>query len=522
MRPSVAYTFLICLWTSSRAVHSFSARSLTHITHQRLAHQEAWGGLSDALQSAGEAISSAAHDVVGSVTDSAAKALLGDRAVDKFELPPPSIRQINIQVVTCVGALLAVLGMGYAADVLFPAKKVLTRPSYTCMAMLLSSYAILIPGLVSNLFEFLLGVQMLGINVLLTEVDGEPGPIAESTFGLVHLLCQTGGYVGAVLVVIYAMVIPSVKLVALIVAEIWRDSEDPRQVQKSKRFIQVVQFISKWACPDMFAYILLLYLFRHLDGSGGIVVAPARLGIGFACFSIFCVFSTFSTLMIQVPETSDAVSEEIARPIVARWFGTENIQLVTAVLTILFLILFGMGLAMPVMILYLDSNLLLQPRGPLDPSMKPIIDTLHIEDLVNSEVTIFSATSALAGYIASGELNDIFAVVMLTVFVMALPIANMFCLLGGAWHLRSKEPDTAAAWQFLRHSKWLKHISMLDVFIMGIIVVTAAGSAYSQQGVLFGVMIGLWILLLAEATHYFTHYQVHDVYHFLEKSAAKQ
>ena len=71
--------------------------------------------------------------------------------------------------------------------------------------------------------------------------------------------------------------------------------QDPRQVQKSKRFIQaqhwnpngmsadlskrlqcsmqillfycivferlsvqVVQFISKWACPDMFAYILLL------------------------------------------------------------------------------------------------------------------------------------------------------------------------------------------------------------------------------------------------------------------------
>ena len=55
--------------------------------------------------------------------------------MDKFELPPPSIRQINIQadrtgsfaratiaallveVVTCVGVLLAVLGMGYAADV---------------------------------------------------------------------------------------------------------------------------------------------------------------------------------------------------------------------------------------------------------------------------------------------------------------------------------------------------------------------------------------------------------------------
>ncbi|CAE7505224.1 unnamed protein product [Symbiodinium natans] len=522
MRPSVMYFFLVCLWTSTTAAHGFSARSLTSITHQRLVQQDAWGGLSDALQSAGEAISSAAENVVGSVTDTAAKAMLGDRAVDSFELPPPTIRQINKEVVLCVVALLAVLGAGYAADLYLPARKVLTRPSYSCMAMLLGSYAILIPGLVSNLFEFLLGVQMLGINVLLTEVDGEPSPIAESTFGLVHLLCQTGGYVGAVLVVLYAMVIPSVKLIALVSAEIWRDSEDPRKVQRSKRFIQVVQFISKWACPDMFAYILLLYLFRHLDGQGGIVVAPARLGIGFACFSIFCVFSTFSTLMIRVPDTADDLSDDVARPMLARWFGIENIQMVTAALALMFLVLFGLGLAMPVMVLYLDSNLLIKPRGPLDPSMKPIVDTLHIEDLVNSEVTIFSATAALAKYIASGELNDIFAVVMLTVFVMALPIVNMFCLLAASWHLRSKQPDTAAAWQFLRHSTWLKHISMLDVFIMGIIVVTAAGSAYSQQGVLFGVMVGLWILLLAEVTHYFTHYQVHGVYRFLENNAEKQ
>ena len=41
------------------------------------------------------------------------------------------------------------------------------------------------------------------------------------------------------------------------------------------------------------------------------------------------------------------------------------------------------------------------------------------------------------------------AVVMLTVFVMALPIINMFCLLAGAWQMRSKEPDTEAAWQLL-------------------------------------------------------------------------
>ena len=50
--------------------------------------------------------------------------------------------------------------------------------------------------------------------------------------------------------------------------------------------------------------------------------------------------------------------------------------------------------------------------------------------------------------------------------------------------------------RFLRHSKWLKHISMLDVFIMGIIVVTAAGSAYSQQGRDCSVMLDYLPLLI--------------------------
>ena len=40
MRPSVMYFLLVCLWTCATAVHAFSARSLTSITHQRLVHQE--------------------------------------------------------------------------------------------------------------------------------------------------------------------------------------------------------------------------------------------------------------------------------------------------------------------------------------------------------------------------------------------------------------------------------------------------------------------------------------------------
>ena len=63
-------------------------------------------------------------------------------------------------------------------------------------------------------------------------------PIVESTVGLVHLLFKTGGVVGAFLLILYAMVVPTVKLGALILAELWREHEDPRKVRQSKHLIE--------------------------------------------------------------------------------------------------------------------------------------------------------------------------------------------------------------------------------------------------------------------------------------------
>eukprot|EP00913_Durusdinium_trenchii_P009296 g8735.t1 len=205
-------------------------------------------------------------------------------------------------------------------------------------------------------------------------------------------------------------------------AELWREDQDPRKVRMAKHMVEVVQIISKWACPDMFAYILLLYLFRHLDGAGGVVAAPAQLGIGFACFSLFCVFSTFSTLMVQAPAVSETI-EVASPPWVLRTFGSESLFSVAAIAFLGFMATFVIGLFTPAMAIFLDSGLFLKPNGPLDASMKPLLDSLHIEDLVNAEVTISGATRALMGYIAKGELNDIFAVLMLSVFVITLPVA---------------------------------------------------------------------------------------------------
>ena len=119
-----------------------------------------------------------------------------------------------------------------------------------------------------------------------------------------------------------------------------------------------MQLISKWACPDMFAYILLLYLFRHLNGAGGVVAAPAQLGIGFACFTIFCVFSTVSTLMVQAPEAAEEMAPQ--RPWVLRTFGTESLFAFVAFAFVAFTATFALGLFSPTMAMYLDSNLLVQ------------------------------------------------------------------------------------------------------------------------------------------------------------------
>merc|ERR1740139_861340 len=57
----------------------------------------------------------------------------------------------------------------------------------------------------------------------------------------------------------------------------------------------IVQAISKWACPDMFAYILLLYLIRGMNHPR-MLRSEMQLDLGFTCFSLFCVGSTIASL----------------------------------------------------------------------------------------------------------------------------------------------------------------------------------------------------------------------------------
>merc|ERR1719382_606455 len=113
-------------------------------------------------------------------------------------------------------------------------------------------------------------------------------------------MIHQGNIVGAALVAVYAMAIPALKLLLIVIGfllQIWGSATCMRW---ARRCIVTVRIISRWACPDMFAYILMMYLFRSLN-KPPTVHSQLDLDLGFVAFCVFCVGSTISSLGLVLP-----------------------------------------------------------------------------------------------------------------------------------------------------------------------------------------------------------------------------
>jgi len=305
-------------------------------------------------------------------------------------------------------------------------------------------------------------------------------------------------------------------------AEFWRHSKDPSKTRTASRLIHFVQIISKWACPDMFAYILLIYLFRHLDGKGdGMLHSPSRLGVGFACFTIFCVGSTFASLAVEPPDTDSEEDVDDSPPFALRVFGLEGLKPAVILLALIFAGLFAVGMFHPCMGLRLNEDIFVGDGNDriLPESARPMVESLHVEDMINADVSMVRALKALIGYTSSGELNDLFAVIMMLVFVSIFPVLDLITLLWATFKITAQVPQNQAADRAMATARWLKHGCMLDVAVMGVIVVTFAGAAYKKQGVILLALPGLWVLLAAEVVHYILYYIVLGAVKWQAKSA---
>merc|ERR1719401_2915973 len=116
-------------------------------------------------------------------------------------------------------------------------------------------------------------------------------------------LWTSGSQLGCLFVVGFAVVLPVAKLCLLVLGGVLRHSKRERRRALARNAILSVQRISKWASPDMFAYILLEYLIRGLNV--GMLNGAMDLDVGFSCFATFCVASTLSSLGVRMPEAPE-------------------------------------------------------------------------------------------------------------------------------------------------------------------------------------------------------------------------
>jgi len=368
------------------------------------------------------------------------------------------------------------------------------------LLLLTGSYALLIPGLVFDIFHY--GVWAM---------DGglELQTSAENMSGFAAELMAAGGWYGSIAVIVYAMVIPGVKLVLFAVAQVLRNGR-PEQIRHARRCIITLQVISKWASPDMFAYILMIYLIRGLNHPP-LLVSDGHLDFGFTCFSLFCIFSTVATLGIRVPPRPSS-GRQLAVHHEPPFFNTRIGLAIAAALFVLFGLNFVVGVITPCMALRLNMDLLYTPTGPIDINLKPFVDALNLPAIANSNVSLWSCMVELANWTLLGYANGFLAFVLYAVFVMGFTVLDMAVLLVIAvrCHLHVVDPKShQAPHKLLAFSNLLKKMSMLDVAVVGVTLVVACGQVYKSQGCNLSYLWGLLALFLAEVCHYAMYHSVH-------------
>lgn len=358
------------------------------------------------------------------------------------------------------------------------------------LGMLASSYAILIPGIFLPLFSLQIGA----LDSLSLQHS------TDSMISFTNLLIDTGSHIGGAFVIIFAMVIPALKLCLLLFGVASKMKALQRLGSYSRTAILFVQVISKWACPDMFAYILMQYLVRSLNHPpklNGIM----NLDIGFSCFSLFCLSSTVSSLGICIPPTSSEPKQNKAA------FYASKVGYVTGLVFLTFAVLLVIGVIVPSMSLRLDIDVLYE-NGTIPIEAKPFVDTLNLSELARADVSIWQCSAKLLENI-SDEFNSILAFILLAIFVLVLTVLDMVFLLAAGIQAQLDLQNKVVRRNWWKdQSSILRKLSMLDVFLVGVIVVVLSGSIYKEDGLVLNICPGWWVLFGAEVLHYATFFLV--------------
>lgn len=268
--------------------------------------------------------------------------------------------------------------------------------------LLIVSYCFLTPGLILPLYYF-----------------ENQGVVVEKTlWTTIDLVYESGGWFPAALVAFFALVVPAVKLILMIVSHVW----------KKPALSKAVLLVSKWAIVDAIAAsFIMAYFTNAYDGA-----VVSKVDIGFAFFVLYCVLSTVGALII------DSRDVQFSEMYAARKYFLMYESAIASKTTASVMVIVSFAMSIVSMSLY-------------------TIRMGLVNDLVS--MSIFSACNRLVT-----EVNDDWRTLMVIVpFIIVIPLVEIAFL--GAMVI--KPTDHSVTRSLLRS---FPNLGMLDVYAVSVIV----------------------------------------------------
>ena len=134
---------------------------------------------------------------------------------------------------------------------------------------------------------------MLGLDKLEGEVEAYHK--TRSILGTVRELADNQNYLVAILVALFAVIIPFLKLIMQLTSVVLANSN-----VWSTRLNRVASALSKWSMTDVFVIALIVaYLAGSAEGQmGEMLKMKAELGTGFWFFSAYCIVAIVSSIFV--------------------------------------------------------------------------------------------------------------------------------------------------------------------------------------------------------------------------------
>lgn len=197
----------------------------------------------------------------------------------------PSTSSINRQFAFIVGGVVGLTLLGLVADLVLK----MHRVTFWKLALWISSYVLLVPGLFCIFLRYNLAYTSMGIRwAMFAEPPEFDATLNLSVMSLIHRLWLSGCVMTCALVLFFALVLPLLKLVLVIQIEILAMSPSPQNTKRASGHLTTVHLMSKWVCTDVLGYVMVMSLYRDLQGHEG-VDADSQLDLGFICFAISCL-----------------------------------------------------------------------------------------------------------------------------------------------------------------------------------------------------------------------------------------